>query len=164
MTDNPASSSLDPRVNPWKRGDVCTRHFDSVGFVVNCTAEYIEFRWLEAGAMTAIERLRPDEMNYLRVGHAEGPALDGHDRTNLEALQSLEALDAIRDHLANRTFSAREEQKANALIKRALAPDACNWDKEHRAKLLALATAPEQMSFFFKLRERFHQLICPRSR
>ncbi len=158
MTTSP---SLDPSINPWKRGDVCTRHFDKVGFVINCAGEYFEVWWTESGS---IEKIPADQMYaLLRVAHADGLAPDG-ERTNLEALQSLEALDAIRDHLANRTFSAREEEKASGLIKRAFAADGCTWDKEHRAELLALATAPEQMSVFFKLRERFHRLICPRSR
>lgn len=101
MTTQP---SLDPRINPWKRGDVCTRHFDDVGFVVNCTRECIEVRWLERGAMGAVKKISADEMNYLRVGHADGPSLDGRGRTNLEALLSLEALDVIQSALANRTF------------------------------------------------------------
>lgn len=117
MTTQP---SLDPRINPWKRGDVCTRHFDDVGFVVNCTKECIEVRWLERGAMGAVEKISADEMNNLRVGHADGPSLDGRGRTNLEALLSLEALDVIQSALANRAFkNDREKHEADEFVRRA---------------------------------------------
>lgn len=33
--------SLDPRKNPWKRGDICTRGFEKNGFVLTRTAEYL---------------------------------------------------------------------------------------------------------------------------
>lgn len=158
------ASSLDPCINPWKRGDVCTRHLDRVGFVVNCTREYLEVRWTEGGG---IERIPADQMldDVLRVAHADSPALSGRGGTNLESLEVLEALDAIQVALANRTFkSGREEIEANNLVRRAFATAGCDWDKKHSSQLLALMLKPEQVSVVFKIRERFHRLICDRSR
>jgi hypothetical protein len=134
----PTQPSLDPRVNPWKRGDVCTSHFDRVGFVVNCTREYLEVWWTQSGG---VEKVPADQMDYLlRVGHADGPSPDGN-RTNLESLQLLEALEAIRTALAERTFKNDDEKReADNLVRRALATDGCSWDKKNAAQLLALVS------------------------
>ncbi len=154
--------SLDPRINPWRRGDVCTRNFQRVGFVVNCAREFVEVRWTEGGG---IEKVPADQVDdLLRVAHADGPAPNGG-RTNLQALQSLEALDAMRDALAHRTFkNAQERHEADNLVRRAFATDICHWDERHRAELLTLVVKPEQVSLFFKIRDRMHRLICKRSR
>jgi hypothetical protein len=53
-------SSLDPRITPWKRGDVCTRNLDRVGFVLNCTREYLEVRRSEGLiALIPVRPMRP---------------------------------------------------------------------------------------------------------
>jgi hypothetical protein len=155
-------SSLDPRINPWKRGDVCTRSLDTVGFVVSCTREYLEVRWTEGAG---IEKIPADHVDdVLRVAHADGISPSGS-RTNLESLQLLEALDGLRDALANRTFkSDHDKLEADNLVRRALATDGCNWDKKNSGQLVGLALKPEQISVFFKVRERFHRVICKRSR
>ena len=158
MTSQP---SLDPRKNPWKRGDVCTRGFDTVGLVVNRTAEYLEVRW---SGNDRTEKIPTSEIeDVLRVAHAEGPSPSGQS-TNLEALQSLEALDAVEAALRNRTFrSEREKHKVDNLIRRSFASDGCEWDKKNSIKLLTLALKPVQVGAFFWLRERFHRLVCSRS-
>lgn len=158
MTTQP---SLDPRKNPWKRGDVCTRGFDTVGLVVNRTAEYLEVRW---SGNDVTEKIPTGEIeDVLRVAHAESPSPSGQ-RTNLEALQSLEALDVIESALVNRTFrSEREKHGVDNLIRRAFASDGCKWDKKNSTALLTLALKPGQVGVLFRLRERFHRLVCGRS-
>jgi hypothetical protein len=42
----PEKNSLDPRVNPWKRGDLCTRGFEKTGFVLAQTAAYLDVLWM----------------------------------------------------------------------------------------------------------------------
>ena len=153
MTNLP---SLDPRNNPWKRGDVFTRDLKRVGFVVNCTREYLEIRWTEGGG---VEIIPTDQMldDVLRVAHADSPALSGRSGTNLEALEAIEALDAIQSALENRTFKDdHDKREANNPVRRAFATDACDWDKKNRIQLLTLVVKPEQVSVLFKARERFH--------
>ena len=50
--------SLDPHENPWKRGDVCTKGFEKVGFVVSYTSGYLEILW-----PNGIERVPADEVD-----------------------------------------------------------------------------------------------------
>lgn len=101
------SPSLDPSKSPWKRGDVCTRGFDKPGFVLNHTAEFLEVRWSD----DRIERVpRVDIDSLLRVGHADSLGPDGR-RTNLESLQSLEALDSIQHGMTERIKTIRSDKE-----------------------------------------------------
>ena len=56
-------------------------------------------------------------------------------------------------------YSNEEEQlKVEALAKRALHPE-CSFDRKHRLLIYALALAPDQVSWLFRLRERIHHLV-----
>jgi len=91
--------SLDPHENPWKRGDVCTRGFEKVGFVLSYTSACLEIRW---NRPDSIERVPADEVDdILRVAHADGLSPAGQ-RTNLESLESLDSYPpAIRKRMGN---------------------------------------------------------------
>jgi hypothetical protein len=128
-------------------GDVCTRHFERVGFVVNYTGKYLEVRWTEGGG---VEKIPADQIDdVLRVAHADSLSPSGT-RTNLEALESFEALDTIQSALANKTFkSDREKRGADNLIRRAFASDGCDWDKKNASLLLTSVVKPEQVRAIF---------------
>jgi hypothetical protein len=65
-------------------------------------------------------------------------------------------IEAINAKLA---FSNEDEQlKVEALSNRALDPK-CGFDRKHRLMIYALALAPDQVGWVFKLRERFHRLV-----
>src|SRR5579864_1170942 len=116
MTQQP----LDPRKSPWKRGDVCTRGFDAVGFVLNYTPEYLEILWNKSG----IERVPADGIdNVLRVAHSDDVSPSG-DRTNLETLNALQGLEAMQIAIENRTFkNDREKGQAEKLLRRSFKTD-----------------------------------------
>ena len=54
--------------------------------------------------------------------------------------------------------SERERLEVQNLSGRALNPQ-CGFDREHRLMLYALAVAPEQVGWSFRLRERVHRLF-----
>jgi len=158
------TQSLDPRKSPWKCGDVCTRDFKTVGFVVSHTSDYLEIRWNRDG-IEEIERIPTDVVDdILRVAHADALS-PADERTNLENLEKLEALDALENAISNRTFKDdREKSEVDNLIRRSFATDGCAWDKKNASQLLVLALKPEEVGVSFKLRERLHRLFCSRSR
>ncbi len=56
-------------------------------------------------------------------------------------------------------FISEEEQfEVETVSNRALHPQ-CDFDRKHRLMLFALALAPDQVSWSFKLRERIHRLL-----
>ncbi len=147
---------LDPRKSPWKRGDVCTRGFRMAGLVARCTPEYLEVRWPDC-----VERIRADEIESLvRLAHADGPSASG-ERTNLETLVTLEALEHIGTLAKNKKFkNAREKSEADNFIRRAYAPNGCYWDKKNSTNLTQLALEPEKVGLVFKIQERLHRVFC----
>jgi hypothetical protein len=155
---------LDPRKSLWKRGDVCTRGFETVGFVLSYTPEYLEVRWHGRDGNDTIEKVAACEVDdILRVAHADQISPPG-DRTNLENLEVIEALESVGSAAANRTFkNDRERIEADNLVRRSFATDGCGWDKKHANQLLALALKPETVGIIFKLRERLHRLFCSRT-
>jgi hypothetical protein len=65
-------------------------------------------------------------------------------------------IEAINLKLA---FSSEAEQlEVEALSNRAL-DHKCGFDRKHRLMIYALALAPDQVSWSFKLRERIHRLL-----
>ena len=54
--------------------------------------------------------------------------------------------------------SEKEQLEIESLTSRALRPQ-CRFDRDHRLMLYALAVAPEQVSWTFKVRERIHRLF-----
>jgi hypothetical protein len=54
---------LDPRKSLWKRGDVCTRGFETVGFVLSHTPEYLEVRWHGRDGNDTIEKVAACEVD-----------------------------------------------------------------------------------------------------
>jgi hypothetical protein len=156
--------ALDPGKSPWKRGDVCTRGFETVGFVLSYTSDYLEILWRGRDGDETIENVPVHEVgNILRVSHADAVSPSGAG-TNLEKLESLEALRRVEKAIANRTFkNEHERSETDNLIRRAFATDGCAWDKENSNQLLSLALRPETVGVVFKLRERLHRLLCNRS-
>jgi hypothetical protein len=150
--------SLDPRKTPWKRGDVCTLGFKKSGFVLNHTPEYLEVLW---GPDRIVERLTGgDAESVLRVAHADGPTADAT-MTNLEALETIEALNNIEDACRERMKSVKDEAESKELarlIDRAFQPK-CAFDRKHSTMLAALAIKPDEVSWYWKLRERIHRLV-----
>jgi hypothetical protein len=55
-------------------------------------------------------------------------------------------------------ISEQEQFEVEILSNRALHPQ-CDFDRKHRLMLYALALAPDQVSWSFKLRERIHRLL-----
>jgi hypothetical protein len=155
MTPQP----LDPRKSPWKRGDLCTRGFKTAGFVLSYTPEYLEIRW---SGNDGIEKVPTHEIDdIVRVAHADDISPAGDNKTNLETLQALEALEHVRDAIAARMAninSEKERQEANALAERSFNPR-CNFDRKHTKLLFDLAIVPDRISLYWKLRERLHRFI-----
>ena len=102
-----------------------------------------------------------DEIESLvRLAHADGPSPSG-EKTNLETLLTLEALERIGTLARNRKFkNARQKAEADNFIRRAYAPDACYWDKKNAINLTRLALEPEKVSLVFKIEERLHKVFC----
>lgn len=159
MTPQP----LDPR--PWKRGDVCTRGVETIGFVLSCTSEYLEILWHGRDDIDTIEKVPAHEVDdILRVAHANDVSPNGR-RTNLESLEALEGLTAMGNAIVNKTFkNDQERSEATNLMRRSFGRDGCAGDEKNAALLLALALKPEEVGVIFKLRERLHRLFCRRSR
>jgi hypothetical protein len=158
MTQQP----LDPRKSPWKRGEVCTRDFKTVGFVLSSTPEYLDIRWNGHDGIEKVSEREVDDI--LRVAHADGPSLAG-DGTNVQTLDTLEALERVRNAAESRTFrNEHEKRKADNLIARSFAKDGCAWDKRNSNQLLTLALQPETVGVTFKLLERLHSLFCSQLR
>lgn len=154
-----ASSSLDPRKSPWKRGDVCTRGFERPGFAVSCTSEYLEVRWND----NSIERIPSDAIeSLLRVAHADSLGPDGR-RTNLEYLQSLETLDFLQHGMAERIKtlkSNKEKEELDRLVRRIFSEGQCKWDARHASQLTVLLAAPQNVGLAFRIREKIHRFFC----
>jgi hypothetical protein len=154
--------SLDPRKNPWKRGDLCTLGFEKNGFVLSHTAEYLEVRWMQGGG---IERIPTGEIdNLLRVGHAADSIAPGG-RTNLQNLEAIEALSGISDGIAERMKTVKnedEKKELDRLVRRIFASDKCEWDSKNETKLWQMFLKPEKVGLIFKLRERIHRAFCKR--
>jgi hypothetical protein len=152
-----STQPLDPRKSPWKRGDLCTRDFEMVGFVLSYTSEHLEIRW----NCRNVEKISTHEIDdILRVAHADSASPDGHG-TNLEVLDDIQALEEIGKAAEGRVFkNDSERRQADDLVRRSFATDVCEWDKRNSKQLLALALKPETVGIVFKLRERLHRLFC----
>jgi len=150
--------SLDPRKTPWKRGDVCALGSSKSGFVLDHTPEYLEVRW---GPQGPIERLTgADAESVIRYAHADSLSAGG-DMTNLEALETIEALDRVAEAVRERSQTIKSEtegKEVTALINRAAQPE-CEFDRKHSAKLFALAVKPGEVGWYFKLREKIHRVF-----
>src|SRR5208337_2548202 len=97
---------LDPRKSPWHRGDVVTLGFKKNGFVLSHTPEYLEVRWMSHDGVDAVDAIvekipTEDVDSVLRVMHADSIAPDG-DKTCLESLEAIEALERVQLAVANR--------------------------------------------------------------
>src|SRR5690348_3001958 len=127
-----SSPALDPNKIPWKRGDVCARDFETVGFVLSYNSDYLEILWHARNNVERVEAVPVHEVgNILRVAHADAASPSGV-RTNLENLEEIEALRSVENALANRTFkNDRQRSEANNLLRRAFATDGCAWDREN---------------------------------
>jgi hypothetical protein len=152
--------SLDPRKNPWKRGDVCTLGFKKNGFVLDHTPEYLEVRWMSG---EGIERIPTEDIdNLLRVMHADSVSPGGN-RTNLESLEAIETLARIQDRITERMRtikSDKERAELDRLTRRIFADGKCRWDAKHSVELMLLLTEPGNVGYLFKLRNRFHLVFC----
>ena len=123
------------------------------------TAEYLEVRWSDESK----ERIRtPDLESLLRIAHADSLGPDGR-RTNLEILQSLEALDFVQRGIEERAKtikSDRERNELDRLVRRIFAEGQCKWDARHSDELMGLLVAPLSVGFAFRVRERIHRMFC----
>ncbi len=77
-----------------------------------------------------------------------------------EILEDREILQGLREAVQRRlAFSDEtEHEKVHALTNRAMHPE-CSFDRKHRLMLCALALAPEEVGWAFKLRERIHRVL-----
>lgn len=152
------------RESPWKRGDVCTRGSESVGFAVSYTSDYLEIRWHSRSGSDNIERVPADgAADILRLAHADAPSPGGRG-TNLHSLEVIESLEAIEEGIKGRTFkNDREKREVDNLIRRSFATE-CGWDKKHQCQLMTLALKPEEVGIVFKIQDRLHRLFCTQSR
>ena len=155
------SRSLDPRKNPWKRGDLCKRGSNKAGFVMDHTAEYLEVSWL---GDRVVERIPiEDTGDLLRVAHADSLAPGG--RTYLETLEARESLSRIRDGInerMKRVKNENEKEGLNRLTRRLAAPNKCKWDDKHTVTLWQLLIEPERVGSIFRIRDRIHRIFCKR--
>jgi hypothetical protein len=78
-----------------------------------------------------------------------------------EILQKREVLLGLKEAInQSLVYSSEKEQlKVDVLSHRALHPQ-CSFDRKHRLMIFALALAPDQVSWIFKLRERIHHFHC----
>jgi|HubBroStandDraft_1064217.scaffolds.fasta_scaffold563747_2 hypothetical protein len=83
----------------------------------------------------------------------EQPILD-------EIIERKDVLLGLKEAIAIRLeyTSGEEGLEVEALSNRALHPQ-CEFDRKHRLMIYALALAPDQVSWSFKLRERIHRLF-----
>ncbi len=152
------------RESPWKRGDVCTRGSETVGFVVSYTPDYLEIRWHSRSGGDNIERVpAAGAVDILRLAHADAPSPDGRG-TNLHSLEVIESLEAIEEGIRNRTFkNDRDKRESDDLIRRSFATG-CVWDTKHQAQLITLAIKPKEVGIVFKIQERLHRPFCTQTR
>jgi len=77
-----------------------------------------------------------------------------------ELIQDRDALVALREAIAKRikNISKEEQMEVDALVNRSFHPQ-CTFDRKNRHNLYHLALAPEQVGWYFKLRERLHRFI-----
>jgi len=126
--------SLDPRKTPWKRGDVCSLGSTKSGFVLDYTPDYLEVRWMPKGV---VERLTDgDAASVIRHAHADSSSPSGK-MTNLEALETIEALTHIGDVCRVRMKSIKskaEKKEVGMLIDRSFNPK-CSFDRKYSTKL-----------------------------
>jgi hypothetical protein len=129
-----------------------------IGFVLNHTPEYLEIRW---GPDGPVERLTGGEAEgVIRFAHADSASPDGK-TTNLETLKTIEALDAVEKAARERSKSIRsdaERAEVNMLIDRSFQPK-CEFDRKHSTLLATLAIKPDEVSWYWKLRERIHRIV-----
>ncbi|MGH9738487.1 MAG: zinc ribbon domain-containing protein [Candidatus Acidiferrales bacterium] len=156
------SQPLDPRRSPWKRGDLCTRGFKAVGFVLAHTPEYLEIRW---GQGIGTEKIPAHQIDDIwRLAHAGALSTADDQKTNLEVLEALLSLEKIRDAMASKTFkNEREKLETNKLLSRAFGEEKCDWDVKNGHRLFRLAVNPESVGVIFKIRERIHRVFRNRS-
>jgi hypothetical protein len=64
--------------------------------------------------------------------------------------------EAIERRVAN--ISKEEQLEVDALVKRSFDPK-CAFDRKHTTLLYTLALDPEQVGWYWKLRERFHRFV-----
>jgi hypothetical protein len=154
------TQSLDPRKSPWKRGDVCTMGFERNCFVVSHAPEYLEVRWMDDGT---VEKIPAEDVdNLVRVGHSDGLGPDGQ-RSNLQYLHVLETLEFLERGAKDRMESVKSEREKRALgrlVRRAFTEGKCKWDERHFGELLTLLSAPQNVGFVFRIRERIHRIFC----
>ena len=77
-----------------------------------------------------------------------------------ELIAERDSLVALKEAIAKRieNISKEEQMEADALVKRSFDPQ-CTFDRKNRHNLYHLALAPEQVSWYFKLRERLHRFV-----
>jgi hypothetical protein len=111
----------------------------------------------------SVERISSDAIdNLLRVAHADSLGPDGR-RTNLEYLQTVEALCLVEHSLAERKKtikSEKEMQVLDRLVRRVFAEEKCSWDALHSSDLTMLLVAPGSVGIAFRIRERIHRIFC----
>ncbi len=81
--------------------------------------------------------------------------------TNLETLKTIEALTFMEDACRERMKSIKskaEEKEVTMLFNRYAQPE-CEFDRKHGAKLAQLALKPDEVSWYWKLRERIHRVV-----
>jgi hypothetical protein len=83
----------------------------------------------------------------------EQPTLD-------DIIERRDVLLGLKEAIAIRLAytSGKEELEVEALSNRAIHPQ-CEFDRKHRLMIYALALAPDQVSWSFKLREKIHRLL-----
>jgi hypothetical protein len=81
--------------------------------------------------------------------------------TLTDIFENREVLLGLREAVYQKiVYSSEEEQlRIESLSHRAIRPQ-CSFDRKHRLMIYALALAPDQVAWIFKLRERIHCLSC----
>jgi hypothetical protein len=82
-------------------------------------------------------------------------------QTLAEIFEKRKVLLGLKGSINTKLAFCREEEQAKieSLSNRALHPQ-CSFDRKHRLMIYALALAPDQVDWIFKMRERLHRLLC----
>ena len=85
---------------------------------------------------------------------------DESQKSVAELIKDRDALVALRDAIDKRiaNITKEEQMELNALVERSFHPQ-CTFDRKNKHNLYHLALAPEQVGWYFKLRERLHRFI-----
>jgi hypothetical protein len=101
-----------------------------------------------------------EKESVIRYAHADSISPGGK-MTNREALETVEALNAVEVAARERRKTIKsetEDKELTMLINRSVHPE-CEFDRKYSTMLITLALKPDEVSLYWKLRERIHRVV-----